>query len=123
MTFAIRSPRIILMWLGLLSPCFGQKAADCSKVPDHDKLRTALIAAVKEGAGANSGLGNQEWASVVNRDGTVRRCLLPDGLHPSLAGYRVLTNALRDPLQAFLGQPVPRGWPGHGEFRPPPPFG
>ena len=44
---------------------------DCSKVPDHSKLKAALTAAVREGKGANSGLGNQEWGTVVNRDGIV----------------------------------------------------
>ncbi len=43
----------------------------CDKVPDHAKLRSALQAVVKEGKAANSGLGNQEWAAVVNRDGVV----------------------------------------------------
>ena len=49
----------------------GQNPQDCSKVPDHNKLKTALTAAVKEGKGANGGLGNQEWGTVVNRDGIV----------------------------------------------------
>jgi len=71
MTLATRSASVVLLSLALMSPCFGQKTADCSKVPDHGKLRTALIAAVKEGAGANSGLGNQEWAAAVNRDGII----------------------------------------------------
>jgi uncharacterized protein GlcG (DUF336 family) len=53
------------------APLFAQDPRDCSKVPDYDKLKSALAAAVKEGAGANSGLGNQEWAAVVNRDGIV----------------------------------------------------
>src|SRR5205814_2419768 len=44
---------------------------DCSKVPDYGKLKTALTAAVKEGQDANGGLGNQEWGTVVNRDGIV----------------------------------------------------
>src|SRR5438105_13270519 len=43
----------------------------CDKVPDHAKLRSALQAVAKEGKAANSGLGNQEWAAVVNRDGVV----------------------------------------------------
>src|SRR5437764_7496666 len=45
--------------------------AGCDKVPDQGKLRAALQAVVKEGKAANSGLGNQEWAVVVNRDGIV----------------------------------------------------
>ena len=48
-----------------------QNPQDCSKVPDHEKLKSALTDAVKQGAGANSGLGNQEWGAVVNRDGIV----------------------------------------------------
>jgi len=44
---------------------------DCSKVPDHGKLKAALTAAVKQGKDANGGLGNQEWGTVVNRDGVV----------------------------------------------------
>ncbi len=46
-------------------------SGDCSQVPDLSKLKAALQAAVKEGKAANSGMGNQEWAAVVNRDGIV----------------------------------------------------
>lgn len=53
------------------APVFAQKVPDCSNLPDAAKLKGALAAAVKEGAGANSGLGNQEWAAIVNRDGIV----------------------------------------------------
>jgi uncharacterized protein GlcG (DUF336 family) len=44
---------------------------DCSKLPDYSKLKTALAEAVKQGKEANGGLGNQEWGTVVNRDGIV----------------------------------------------------
>ena len=37
-----------------------QNPTDCSRVPDHSKLKAALSAAVKEGKGKNGGLGNQE---------------------------------------------------------------
>jgi uncharacterized protein GlcG (DUF336 family) len=56
---------------------FGQKSTDnpnpldCSKVPDYGKLKTELTKVVKQGKDANGGLGNQEWATVVNRDGIV----------------------------------------------------
>lgn len=43
----------------------------CGSVPDHDKLRSVVQAVVKEGKSANTGMGNQEWAAVVNRDGIV----------------------------------------------------
>jgi uncharacterized protein GlcG (DUF336 family) len=48
-----------------------QSPQDCSKVPDFNSLKNALTAVVRQGSGANSGLGNQEWAAVVNRDGIV----------------------------------------------------
>ncbi|HET7209877.1 MAG TPA: heme-binding protein [Terriglobales bacterium] len=44
---------------------------DCSKVPDYAKLKKALTDVVKQGKDANGGLGNQEWGTVVNRDGMV----------------------------------------------------
>ena len=56
---------------------FAQKSTDnpdphdCSKVPDYSKLKNALTEAVKQGKEANGGLGNQEWGTVVNRDGIV----------------------------------------------------
>jgi uncharacterized protein GlcG (DUF336 family) len=50
---------------------FAQNPQDCLKVPDYNKLKAALTGAVKEGKGANGGLGNQEWGAVVNRDGVV----------------------------------------------------
>jgi uncharacterized protein GlcG (DUF336 family) len=47
------------------------KPPGCDAVPDHAKLRAALQAVVKQGKEQNSGMGNQEWAAVVNRDGLV----------------------------------------------------
>lgn len=57
--------------LALCSLASAQNPQDCSKVPDYNKLKAALTSAVKEGKGANGGLGNQEWGTVVNRDGIV----------------------------------------------------
>jgi uncharacterized protein GlcG (DUF336 family) len=48
-----------------------QNSQDCSKLPDYNQLKAAVTNAVKEGSGANSGLGNQEWGALVNRDGIV----------------------------------------------------
>jgi hypothetical protein len=48
-----------------------QRPDVCSALPDPSQLKNALTAVVHEGAGANSGLGNQEWAALVNRDGIV----------------------------------------------------
>ncbi|MCU1300479.1 MAG: hypothetical protein JWQ87_763 [Candidatus Sulfotelmatobacter sp.] len=70
----IISPRAGIAWVAfvaLSSIAFGQNPQDCSKVPDYNKLKSALTSAVKEGKGANGGLGNQEWGTVVNRDGIV----------------------------------------------------
>jgi uncharacterized protein GlcG (DUF336 family) len=47
------------------------RAQDCSKVPNYEKLKAAMTSAVKQGQGGNGGLGNQEWGTVVNRDGVV----------------------------------------------------
>ena len=69
-----RIPYIIII-SAMLSACslvaVGQNPQDCSKVPDHNKLKSALTVAVREGKAANGGLGNQEWGTVVNRDGIV----------------------------------------------------
>jgi uncharacterized protein GlcG (DUF336 family) len=45
--------------------------ADCAGLPDQPRLKAALQAVIKQGKNANTGLGNQEWAVVVNRDGLV----------------------------------------------------
>jgi uncharacterized protein GlcG (DUF336 family) len=60
-----------LAFIACSFPSFAQNPQDCSKVPDYNKLKAALTSAVKEGKGANGGLGNQEWGAVVNRDGIV----------------------------------------------------
>ncbi|HET6145224.1 MAG TPA: heme-binding protein [Candidatus Acidoferrales bacterium] len=48
-----------------------QEAANCSAVPDAGRLKSIAQIVVREGAAKNGGLGNQEWAAVVNRDGAV----------------------------------------------------
>ena len=45
--------------------------ADCAGLPDHATLRATLQRIIAQGQAANTGLGNQEWAAVVNRDGLV----------------------------------------------------
>ena len=42
--------------------------ADCSGLPSHEALRTALISATHQ---LNGGLSNEMWGSIVNRDGFV----------------------------------------------------
>jgi uncharacterized protein GlcG (DUF336 family) len=51
--------------------CIAQSKPDCSELPDAARLRTTLQSVVRQGASKNGGLGNQEWAAVVNRDGVV----------------------------------------------------
>ena len=70
----MKNVTICLVVIALASFSFAQQSPDphdCSKVPDHDKLKTALTQAVKQGQEANGGLGNQQWGTVVNRDGIV----------------------------------------------------
>src|SRR3970040_233081 len=45
--------------------------AQCVDVPAHAALTAALDGVVTPGAGGNGGLGNEMWATVVNRDGIV----------------------------------------------------
>jgi uncharacterized protein GlcG (DUF336 family) len=69
----IRIATSLLIALSILPLALSAQApgVDCSKVPDYNKLKAALTASVKEGKDANGGMGNQEWAVVVNRDGQV----------------------------------------------------
>jgi uncharacterized protein GlcG (DUF336 family) len=45
--------------------------AGCESLPQAQQLRSALQGIVKQGQQANGGMGNQEWAVIVNRDGIV----------------------------------------------------
>ena len=49
--------------------CAAQPTADCSGLPNAQTLKSTLQSVVKEGASKNGGMGNQEWAVIVNRDG------------------------------------------------------
>lgn len=52
-------------------PCAAQEKSDCSALPDAARLRSVVQSVVRQGAAKNGGMGNQEWAAVVNRDGVV----------------------------------------------------
>ncbi len=41
----------------------------------------------------------------LNEDGTMKKELMPDGLHPNEAGYRVWADAMEPTLKKFLGEP------------------
>jgi uncharacterized protein GlcG (DUF336 family) len=51
--------------------CLAQAKPDCADLPDAARLRNTLQSVVRQGASKNGGMGNQEWAAVVNRDGVV----------------------------------------------------
>jgi uncharacterized protein GlcG (DUF336 family) len=49
----------------------GQSQPNCAGLPDAGRLRSAVQDIVRGGSAKNGGMGNQEWAAVVNRDGVV----------------------------------------------------
>lgn len=62
------------LWLAAVAlmltlPAFAQSRPDCSSLPNANTLRTALQSVVKQGPSKNGGMGNQEWAVIVNHDG------------------------------------------------------
>jgi len=64
--------KIAITCVLLALPALAQnKPAGCDQLPDHAKLKATLQQINKEGKAANSGLGNESWAAVVNRDGAV----------------------------------------------------
>jgi uncharacterized protein GlcG (DUF336 family) len=52
-------------------PALAQSKSNCAGLPDAAHLRQVVQGVVRQGAAKNGGLGNQEWATVVNRDGVV----------------------------------------------------
>ena len=62
---------IIFLLLTASRPLCAQGKPNCSDVPDASRLKSVVQSVVHEGASKNGGLGNQEWAAVVNRDGVV----------------------------------------------------
>ncbi len=52
-------------------PVSSQMKPNCAELPDAGRLRSVVQSVVREGASKNSGMGNQEWAAIVNRDGIV----------------------------------------------------
>jgi beta-glucosidase len=40
----------------------------------------------------------------LNEDGTIKKDLMPDGLHPNLPGYRVWAEAMEPSIKKFLGE-------------------
>jgi uncharacterized protein GlcG (DUF336 family) len=57
---------LLLTW-----PLLAQSKPGCDGLPDAGRLRSVVQGIVRQGAAKNGGMGNQEWATVVNRDGVV----------------------------------------------------
>jgi uncharacterized protein GlcG (DUF336 family) len=68
---ALHAAAIFITLATAAAGAWAQSAPACGALPDHEKLRTTLQSIVKEGKDANTGMGNEEWAAVVNRDGIV----------------------------------------------------
>lgn len=75
-----KSCLVLISLLALFSPALavvgdddddddGDRSSECRELPSHAELSAALNAVVA--AGGNAGLGNDMWATVVNRDGIV----------------------------------------------------
>jgi uncharacterized protein GlcG (DUF336 family) len=63
---------LALAGLCLTPPAFAQPVANgCNALPDHDKLRAALQNIMKLGKPRTTGMGNQRWAALVDRNGLV----------------------------------------------------
>jgi uncharacterized protein GlcG (DUF336 family) len=60
-----------LLLISASLPCIAQSQPDCPELPDAARLRSVVQGVVKEGSAKNGGMGNQEWAAIVNRDGVV----------------------------------------------------
>ena len=48
-----------------------QTKPDCPELPDAAHFKSVVQGVVKQGSAKNGGMGNQEWAAIVNRDGVV----------------------------------------------------
>lgn len=67
----LRRPMLMLAAVSLACslPLFAQAKPDCSGLPDAGRLKSVLQSVVRQGSSKNGGLGNQEWAVIVNRNG------------------------------------------------------
>ncbi len=71
MRLLFRKPLIAVFGLTLCLVSQTQGQVNCGELPDYNALKQAVQAAVKQGKSGNGGMGNQEWAALVNRDGMV----------------------------------------------------
>lgn len=81
-----------------------QSKPDCSALPDAGRLRQVAKQIVGEGASKNGGLGNQEWAAVVNRDGAVCAIVFTGGTRADQwPGSRVISAEKASTANALSG--------------------
>jgi uncharacterized protein GlcG (DUF336 family) len=73
MRFVFQTSTLVCLTLGtalaLSAVPAGTAQAACTDLPDHSALKTALDDVVT--SGGNAGLGNEMWATIVDRDGIV----------------------------------------------------
>ena len=69
--YGVRACLAFVAFLAATFPARTQSKPNCEGLPDAGRLRSVVQGIVQEGADKNSGMGNQEWAAVVNRDGAV----------------------------------------------------
>jgi uncharacterized protein GlcG (DUF336 family) len=60
-----------LLCIAASSDAWPQSKPDCPELPDAGRLKSVVQGVVRQGAAKNGGMGNQEWAAIVNRDGVV----------------------------------------------------
>jgi len=77
------------MVMGLPGVAMARGGNACAGLPDHAALKAQLSAVVS--AGGNSGLGNNMWATLVNRDGTVCAVTRSGALGDQWPGSRVIS--------------------------------
>jgi uncharacterized protein GlcG (DUF336 family) len=73
-SIAVNIKKAFRLWMlpisfALSISCMAQAKPNCPNLPSASELRGVLQSVVKEGPSKNGGMGNQEWAVVVNRDG------------------------------------------------------
>lgn len=66
-----RFPLVSWLLFAFAFSAVAQSQPNCVGLPDNAHLRSVLQSIVRGGAAKNGGMGNQEWAAVVNRDGIV----------------------------------------------------
>lgn len=61
----------LLLLIATSLPSVAQSKPDCPELPDAARFKSVVQGVVKQGSAKNGGMGNQEWAAIVNRDGVV----------------------------------------------------